>query len=106
VVNNGLINILSGTTNFHAGFTNNGVVLSVDSIPQIVSIRTVGQDVQIWFTTSAGATYVPEYRTNMASGNWIPLPNVVAPGGNVGITNLGAALLPQRFYRVRLVVPE
>jgi len=106
VVNNGLINVLSGNTNFHAGFVNNGLVLSVDSIPQIVSIRTVGNDVEIRFTTSNGATYIPEYRTNMVSGSWISLPSVVALGGTTGMIDLGAALVPQKFYRVRLEVPE
>jgi hypothetical protein len=67
VVNNGLINILSGHTNFHAGFINNGLVLDADSIPQIVSILITGHDVEIRFTTSAGATYIPEYRTNTTS---------------------------------------
>ncbi|HXI84968.1 MAG TPA: hypothetical protein VNL17_12850 [Verrucomicrobiae bacterium] len=106
VVNNGLINVLSGNTNFHAAFINNGLVLSVDSIPQIVSIRTVGDDVEIRFTTSAGATYIPEYRTNMASGSWIPFPSIVALGGTTSMIDLGAALLPQKFYRIRLEVPE
>jgi len=106
VVNNGLINVLSGKTNFHAGFINNGLVLDADSIPQIVLVRTIGQDVEIQFTTSAGATYIPEYRTNMASGSWIPLPSVVALGGTTGVVDHGAALLPQKFYRVRLEVPE
>jgi hypothetical protein len=31
---------------------------------------------------------------------------VVAAGGNMGVIDPGAALLPQKFYRVRLVVPE
>ena len=36
--------------------------------------------------------------------NW-PLA-VVAAGGNIVMIDLGAALLPQKFYRVRLEVPE
>ena len=106
VVNNGLINILSGKTNFHAGFISNGLVLDADSIPQIVLIRSIGQDVEIRFTTSAGATYIPEYRTDMATGNWIPLPSVVALGGTTGMIDVGAASLSRKFYRVRLEVPE
>ena len=37
-------------------------------------------------------------------GKW-PLA-VVAVGGNIGMMDLGAPLLPQEFYRVRLVVPQ
>jgi hypothetical protein len=106
LVNNGLINVLPGNTNFHAGFINNGLVLDTDSIPQIVSIRSIGQDVEIQFTTSARATYIPEYRTDMLTGNWIPRPCVVSLGGTTGMLDVGAALLPQKFYRVRLEVPE
>jgi hypothetical protein len=106
VVNNGVINLLSGHTNFHAGFINNGLVLDESSIPQIVSIQTVGQDVEFWFTTSAGPTYILESRTDLSSGSWVPSLGVVGVGGNVGVFDPGAALLPQKFYRVRLVVPE
>jgi hypothetical protein len=106
VVNNGLINVLSGKTNFHSGFINNGVVLDASSIPQITSIQTAGPDVEIWFTTSTGATYIVEYRIDLSSGSWIPLPSVVGNGGSISVTDPGAVLLPQKFYRVRLVVPE
>jgi hypothetical protein len=106
VVNYGVINLLSGHTNFHAGFINHGVVLNDSSIPQIVSIEAVGQDVEFWFTTGAGPTYILESRTDFSSGSWIPLLGVVGVGGNIGVFDPGAALLPQKFYRVRLVVPE
>jgi hypothetical protein len=106
VVNNGVINLLSGHTNFHAGFINHGIVLDESSIPQIVSMEAIGQDVEFWFTTGAGPTYILESRTDFSSGNWIPLLGVVGIGGNVGVLDPGAALLPQKFYRVRLVVPE
>jgi hypothetical protein len=106
VVNNGVINLLSGHTNFHAGFINNGVVLADSSIPQIVSMEVVGQDVEFWFTTSVGPTYILESRTSLSSSDWIPSLGVIGTGGNIGVFDPDAALLPQKFYRVRLVVPE
>jgi hypothetical protein len=106
VVNNGVIEIFDGNTNFHAGFINNGLVLDADSIPRVISIKTVGQDVQVRFTTINGLTYFLEARTNLVSDGWTPLIGFTSGGGNVTVIEPGAALLPQRFYRVRLEVPQ
>jgi hypothetical protein len=45
VVNNGIIDIRSGTTNFLAGFINNGLVVTTNSIPVVTAIQVVGLDV-------------------------------------------------------------
>jgi hypothetical protein len=105
VVNNGLINIIDGHTNFLAGFVNNGLVLTADNLPQIVSVSRVGPDVGITFTTVSTLTHVVEFTSNLVSQGWAPLFSFTASGGMTNMTDPGAALLPQRFYRVRLVVP-
>jgi len=105
VVNNGLINILNGKTNFLDGFINNGVVLDSNNIPRILSISVAGSDLQVAFTTVGGLTHVVEYTTDLVSPSWTLVTNVAGLGGITNVTDLGAAVLTQRFYRVHLVVP-
>jgi T5SS/PEP-CTERM-associated repeat protein len=105
VVNNGLIDAINGRTNFHAGFINNGTVITSNSIPLIVSVTTSGSDVRISFTTGSTASYVVEYNTDLSTGSWNTLTNITGTGSTMTATDSGAALLPRRFYRVRLVVP-
>jgi hypothetical protein len=106
VVNNGVINAINGNTNFHSGFVNNGVVLDSNSIPQIVSISAVGSDIGITFTTTSNLTDIVEHKTDLVNPGWTPLTNVVGLGGITNVIDPGAAALTQRFYRVRLVVPQ
>jgi T5SS/PEP-CTERM-associated repeat protein len=105
VVNNGLIDAINGGINFHAGFINNGTLLTSNSVPQIVSLTTVGSDLRISFTTSSGASYAVDYETELASAGWLTLTNIAGNGTNMIATDPGATLLPKRFYRVRLIVP-
>jgi hypothetical protein len=106
VVNNGLINAINGTTNFHSGFINNGVVLTSDDVPKMLSISVVGSDVDIQFTTFSNLTHYVESNTNLVSGSWTPLTNFTGTGGIMNVIIPGDATQPQDFYRVRLVVPE
>jgi formylmethanofuran dehydrogenase subunit C len=105
VVNNGVLNVIDGHTNFLAGFVNNGVVLTADNLPQILSVTRIGTDVKINFTTVNTLTHVFEFTSNLVSQGWTPLLSFTGSGGITSITDPGAAMLPQRFYRVRLVVP-
>ncbi len=106
VVNNGLINALAGHANFHAGLVNNGVALTSDTIPQIVSISVVGSDVNVQFTTFSNLTHYVEYNSNLVNGSWIALTGFTGTGGIMSHTDPGAATLTQRFYRVHMVVPQ
>jgi T5SS/PEP-CTERM-associated repeat protein len=105
VVNNGVINALDGSTNFPSGFINNGVVLCTDSVPHIVSISAVRPDLIVRFTTGNSPTYVLEYTDSLENQNWLPVIAVPGSGAIMSETDLGAAALSHRFYRVRLVVP-
>ncbi len=106
VVNNGLINVLNGNTNFHAGFVNNGIVLTSNSIPQIISITAAGSNIEVQFTTAAKLLYILEYTSDLVASNWTPLIGFTGPGGNVTVTDFNALLQPQRFYRVHMMVPQ
>jgi hypothetical protein len=106
VVNNGLIDILYGTTNFHGSFINNGLVLSVGNVPRFILIQTTGEDLQVQFTTVNNLKHVLEATTDLISGSWLPSTNFDGTGGSVMWIDPGAALLPQRFYRIRLEVPQ
>lgn len=106
VINNGVIDAINGTTNFHAGLVNNGVVLTSNSIPKFVSAAVVGADVQMSFTTEIRASYVFEERSDFETGTWTPVIGFAGTGGIMTFIDPNAATLTQRFYRVRLVVPE
>jgi hypothetical protein len=105
VVNNGVINVINGNTNFHSGFINNGVVLASNSIPQIISVSVVGSGVEVTFTTSSSPTYILEFTSDLVTGTWTPLIGFTGMGGDVTLTDFEALLQTQRFYRVQLVVP-
>lgn len=106
VINNGVINAIDGHTNFLAGFVNNGVVLTADNVPRIVSVSLVGADVGINFTTVSNLTHVVEFTSDLVSESWTPLFSFTGAGGITNVTDPGAMVLTQRFYRVRLVVPQ
>jgi hypothetical protein len=103
VVNNGIIDIRSGTTNFLAGFINNGLVVTTNSIPVVTAIQVVGLDVQISVMTGNEDTYVFEEATNPVAPNWTPVIGFAGTGGVVTFIDPGAATLPQRFYRIGLI---
>ncbi len=104
VVNNGTIDAITGNTSFHAGFVNNGAVLTTNSVPRIISITATDSNIQVQFTTATNLTYVFEYTGDLLAGSWIPLVGFTGLGGNVTVTDFNALVQTQRFYRVRLVV--
>jgi hypothetical protein len=103
LVNNGVIDIRAGTTNFHAGFINNGIVVTTNNFPVITAIQVVGSDIEISVKTGTGSAYVFEETTNLTGASWTPVIEFNGPGGVVTFIDSGAALLPQRYYRVGLV---
>jgi len=105
VVNSGVIDVIDGQTNFHAGFVNNGVILTADNIPRIISITLAGSDVGVNFTTFSNLTHVVEYTSNLVTQSWTPLLSLTGSGGTTNVTDPGAAGLSQRFYRIHLEVP-
>jgi T5SS/PEP-CTERM-associated repeat protein len=103
VVNNGIIDIRAGTTNFHGGFINNGIVITTNNFPVITAIQAVGPDVKVSVHTGNGSTYLFEETTNLTTGTWTPIIEFYGTGGIINFIDPGAATLPQRFYRIGLV---
>jgi hypothetical protein len=104
VVNNGVLEVLDGsyTTNNVINF---GTLITGASIPQIKSLLIAGTNALLRFTTGNTAPYVVEYKSTLTATNWTPLTNFTGTGATLTITNVGAAPLPARFYRVRLPIP-
>jgi hypothetical protein len=74
--------------------------------PTISSVQSVGTDVRLGFTSQTGKVYGLDYRNDLTAGSWTNLTNgLIGNGGVLSITNKGAGILPQRFYRIRQAVP-
>ena len=111
VVNNGLIDIMDGTTNFHSTFVNNGTIVGA-SYFRVVGLTKQGNDVKIAWTAVGGRRYVAQASMGDSNGGYtnnftdLILPFTV-PGTSLSATNYldvgGATNAPSRFYRVRLV---
>jgi hypothetical protein len=68
--------------------------------------RRSGDDIQVRFTTVSDKTYGIEYRPEVDDGPWTELPGFVSgTGGIVTYTDVNAATLPRRFYRIFERVP-
>jgi hypothetical protein len=105
VVNNGTIDIINATTNFHGGFVNNGTVLTASS----VRISQVSQSVQgfvVQIPSVTGHTYQLLYTTSLTPATWTPTgASQPGNGGVLSFTDTGGAANPQRFYRVEVTAP-
>jgi autotransporter-associated beta strand protein len=111
VVNNGLINITGGTTNFHGTFVNNGSIVG-GSLPifQVNGLIRQGDDILIAWATSPGATNELQVSGGGVGGSYSTnnFAAIFAVTNMVGATTNyldvgGATNVPSRFYRVRLV---
>jgi hypothetical protein len=73
----------------------------------IRSIRRIGNDILISFTTSAGKNYRLEYTSSLNPGNsWMTVSgaaSVPGTGSVVTVPDGAVAGLPQRFYRARVL---
>jgi len=77
-----------------------------DGIPDfwIKKAELVGADVQITFSSLLGKEYAVERKDVLDAAAWsIVQDNVPGNGGDVMVTDSGAAAQPARFYRVRLL---
>ena len=113
VVNNGIIDIMDGTTNFHSSFINNGTVVDA-SYFIVVGITRQADDINITWTTVGGGSYVVQVTAGAADGsytnNFTDLsPAIAIPSSGLGTTNYldvgGATNMPARYYRIRLSSP-
>lgn len=71
--------------------------------PEFTSIRVAGPDVVLKFRTATNLMHFIERREDLSTGTWNPIfSNLLGTGGELTVTNAGAALVPRRFYRLGL----
>ena len=68
----------------------------------ISSVTPVGDDVVITFASVAGKSYRVEWSSDLP-GSWNMVADITAGSGSTQVPDLGGALLPGRYYRVRLL---
>jgi T5SS/PEP-CTERM-associated repeat protein len=130
VVNNGIIDVIYGNTNFHSTFINNGIVLTADGDPdgdgmtnlqesqagtsptnaasclRVTGMTSTNNDVWITWTAVGGKSYVVQTNATPGSGFADFSPVISVPGIGESITNYvhtgGATNGTALFYRVRL----
>lgn len=106
----------TATTNSTVGFTFRSrsfgdstqqpfLEIAIVAIPEITSLMITGTNVKIDFNTSGNVTNTVEYKNDFAGTNWSLLASLLGTGSNTNIVDISAAVLPKRFYRVKLVVP-
>jgi len=66
-----------------------------------VTLKLVGSNAVVSFTTVTSATYEVDYRNDLTTGIWLILTNgIPGSGGILSSTDLGATSQSKRFYRV------
>jgi len=86
---------------------NNGTLtVTAPPVPRILSVvRTAGTGTTITWTSTSNIVYRAQYKTTLASTNWLNLaPFVIATGGTASFTDHPGAAA-QRFYRIELWSP-
>ena len=92
--NPAVTNALGGDGTDIGGFEVNHILTGTEA-------RRAGDDIQVRFTTVSDKTYGVEYRPEVGEGPWTELPGTVAgTSGIVTYTDVNAATLPRRFYRI------
>ena len=69
----------------------------------ITDTETLGNDVQLTFSTASGKTYSAQYSDTSPSGPWtVFAAGIPGTGGLVQVLDLGGASQPLRFYRAEM----
>jgi len=99
-------NVVKLTVTGPLGSSTRTSYITITSANQLVitSIRIVGSDVLVGFTSKAGQVYRLEYVDNLSPAAWQTVADNVSGTGDVVIAaHFGGAGRPFRFYRVRLL---
>lgn len=111
VFNTGVIDALAGKVTFSGGLSNKGTVVDATSF-RLTTIRRVGNDIRLTWSTMAGHRYVVQATAPSAGGGYTKTfsdlgPILSAPGNaqsTLSYNHVGGATGSRsRFYRVRLV---
>ena len=110
VVNNGVIDIIGGKTNF-SSFINNGIVIDSSTF-KITSITRETANIRLVWTTVGGQSYFVQTTPGLPNGsftnNFIDLGSLITipQSSPISTTNyldiFGATNAPSRYYRIRL----
>jgi hypothetical protein len=91
---------MSNLREYRAGTNPNN---SSDAL-RITSAIPSGADIRVTFTTVASRYYRLEKNADLAAGPWTTVADLIqGNGGPLEITDIGAANVGARFYRVRLL---
>ena len=105
-INNGILDIMTGTTNFHSTFINNGTIVNA-SYFRVTSLTQEGDNMRISWPAVGGRSYVVQVADDLGAGFTDLSPAIVIPGTSLSTANYldlgGATNTPSRFYRVKLV---
>ncbi len=105
LVNNGTIDAINGSTNFHGAFVNRGTVLTSANV-KISQVAPSGQNFVVKIQSVTGHTYRLQYTASMLSPTWTDTgASQSGTGGVLTFTDYGALANPPRFYRVLATAP-
>jgi hypothetical protein len=91
-----------GLTNFQEFRAGTDPVVASSRL-RITAVTRSGSDLGITFASVAGKTYRIETKDDLTLANWTLFQDqVFATGASTQITDLGAAVLLKRFYRVQI----
>ena len=104
-VNNSILDLMGGTTNFLSTFMNNGTIVTSADF-RILSITQEGNNMRISWPAVGGRSYVVQVADDLDAGFADLSSTIDIPGTSLSITNYldlgGRTNTPSRFYRVRL----
>lgn len=87
----------------HLGWLQTNINFSTGPDLRITGVVRSGNDLQVTLATAANRLYRLDTSTNLTAAVWTTVTNnLPGTGSSIGVTDPGAALGPQRFYRVRL----
>ena len=93
-----------GMTNLQEFLAGTSPVVSA-SVLRISTVVSQGSDMVFTFATATNRLYSLEWTTDLRSGIWTSLPDIIAGDGTVQqVKHAGAAGLPKRFYRIKLLI--
>jgi Viral BACON domain len=101
----------SASTMIQFGFRNDPYYLGLDDVsvtsvppPVLQSVNVAGDDINFSWLTQSGLVYQVQSSTNLVTGDWINLGDLITASGNsLTVTDTNAIItVPQRFYRLQM----
>jgi len=77
--------------------------LTVVATPQLSGVSIGANQVALSWSTIASETYQLQYKDNLASPTWTPVPGSIPGTGNPIIVTNSLGVSPQRFFRLAII---